>query len=509
MSGRATEVAVRLSLGARPVRILRQLITENLLLVAIGSGLGMALAFNLVRMVRHYNLGALPRGQQVAINGPVLIFSMAVALLLSIALAWGPHTLLGRININAGLKGGKAISGRPRYFRTLVLSEVCCATVLLVAAGLLVRSFWMVQHVDPGFTPDHLLTAYLRTNYYSAEGAAYYDRILDLVSRAPDVQSAAFADCYPASRASTATIQFSDRANDPANPASVEGCWTSVDFFRSIGVPLIQGRLFSAHDNADATPVVIINKALAKKYWPGEDPLGKRIAVSYLGPGRRSTGQPRFREIVGVVGDVKQKALDLPALPALYMPFYQDETHHVNAAMNLFVRTMVDPRAASATVRKLVLSVNPDQPVDRIQTMDDALFDTLASRRFALVLLGSFAALALLLCAIGIYGTIAYVLSQRTREFGIRIAVGAARGDLLNMVMKEGMLLVSAGLALGGGLAVFFSRAMANLLFAISPLDPLAFAAAGTVLLLVAVAACFFPAWRAAGTDPVQALRAE
>jgi putative ABC transport system permease protein len=170
---------------------------------------------------------------------------------------------------------------------------------------------------------------------------------------------------------------------------------------------------------------------------------------------------------------------------------------------------MVDPRAASATVRKLVLSVNPDQPVDRIQTMDDALFDTLASRRFALVLLGSFAALALLLCAIGIYGTIAYVLSQRTREFGIRIAVGAARGDLLNMVMKEGMLLVSAGLALGGGLAVFFSRAMANLLFAISPLDPLAFAAAGTVLLLVAVAACFFPAWRAAGTDPVQALRAE
>lgn len=509
ISGRATEVAVRLSLGARPARILRQLVTENLLLVAIGSGLGMALAFNLVRMVKHYNFGALPREQQIAINGPVLIFSMFVALLLSIALAWGPYTLLGRININAGLNGGKAISGRPRYFRTLVLSEVCCATVLLVAAGLLVRSFWMVQHVDPGFTPDHLLTAYVRTNYYSAEGAAYFDRILDLVSHVPEVQSAAFADCYPAGRASTATIQFSDRPNDPANPASVEGCWTSTDFFRSIGVPLRQGRLFSPHDNADGAPVVIINQALANKYWPKEDPLGKRIAISYLGPGRRSTGQPRFREIVGVVGDVKQKGLDLPALPALYMPFYQDETYHVTAAMNLFIRTTVDPRAASATVRKLVLAVNPDQPVDRMQTMDDALFATLAPRRFSLVLLGSFAALALLLCAIGIYGTIAYVLSQRTREFGIRIAVGAARSDLLSMVLKEGMLLVGTGLVLGGGLAVFFTRAMSNLLFAISPFDPLAFVSAATLLLFVAAAACFVPAWHSSRIDPVQALRAE
>jgi predicted permease len=509
MSGRATEVAIRLSLGARPGRILRQLVTENLLLVAIGSGLGLVLAVNLVRMVRDYNLGALPRGQQIAMNGPVLVFGMAVAVFLSIALAWGPFTLLGRININAGLKGGRAIAGRPRYFRTLVLSEVCCATVLLVGAGLLVRSFWMVQHVDPGFLPDHLLTAYLRTNYFSVEGVAFYDRILDLVAHSPDVQSAAFADCYPATRASTATVNFSDRANEPANPTSVEGCWTSPDFFRSIGVPLIQGRVFSAHDGADAPPVVIINKALANKYWPGEDPLGKRLAVSYLGPGRRSTGQPRFREIVGVVGDVKQKALDLPALPALYMPFYQDETHHVNAAMNLFVRTTVDPRAVSATVRKLVSSVNPDQPVDRVRTMDDALFDTLAPRRFSLILLGSFAALALLLCAIGIYGTIAYALSQRTREFGVRIAVGASREDLLNMVMKEGMLLVGVGLALGGGLSVFFGRAMANLLFAISPFDPLAFAAAGAVLLLVAAAACFFPAWRAAGADPVQALRAD
>lgn len=505
-STRATEMAMRLSLGAGRLRILRQFVTENLLLAGIGSSLGLVLAFYIVYLVRKFNVGNLPREQQIGINGTVLGFMLAVTFLLSLALAWAPFNILGKLNLSSALKSGKAAAG-PRHFRTLVISEICCAVVLMVGAGLLVRSFWLVQHVDPGFAPDHVLVSYLRTSG-GTQHWAYYNSILDHVSQSPGVQTAAVSDCVPGLTATNATLDFSDRPNNPEKPVSIDGCWISPDFFTAIRAPLVQGRFFSPHDDDQTPPVVIVNKTLAQKFWPGENPIGKRIAVSYIGAGRRAT-TGRFREVVGVVGDLKQRALDLPINPVAYMQYHQDETNHVFAGMNLFVRTGSDPRWASDGVRAAIHKVNPNQPVTNVRTMEDILSATLNPRRFSLGLLGSFAALALILSAIGVYGTIAYSLSRRTRELGVRTAIGATRGNLLGMIMKEALWLILAGVAGGIGLSLLLTRAMSGLLFGITAADPVTIVTSGLVLISVAAAACFLPAWRASQTDPVEALRAE
>jgi len=505
-SGRSVEIAMRLSLGAGRTRILRQFVTENLLLAGTGGSLGLLVAGNIVHFVRQFNLGNLPRGQQVGINGPVLLFMLGVTLVLTLALAWAPFSILGRMNLNSTLKTGKAAAA-PRHFRLLVISEVCCAVVLLVGAGLLVRSFWLVQHVDPGFAPDHILTAYLRTSE-DTQRWSYYNSILDRLGQLPGVQAASASDCVPGLTAINATLDFKDRPNDPAKPVSIDGCWISPDFFATILAPLLQGRFFNAHDDDHAPPVVIINAKMAQKFWPGENPIGKRIAVSYIGPGRRST-IGRFREVVGVVGDLKQRALDLPINPVAYMDFHQDETNHVFAAMNVFIRTSGDPRWASDSLRTAIRSINPDQPITNVRTMDDVLSATLSPRRFSLGLLGSFATLALLLSAIGVYGTIAYSLSQRRREFGVRCAVGATRNNLLAMVMKEGLRLIAIGVGAGFALSLLLTRFMSGLVFGIGTNDPITIVAAGAFLISLAAAACFVPAWRACRIDPAQALRTE
>jgi putative ABC transport system permease protein len=505
-SGRSIEIAMRLSLGAGRGRILRQFVTENLLLVGIGSGVGLLLAVNIVHFVRKFNVGNLPREQQIGINGPVLLFMLAVTVLLTLALAWAPFSILGRLNLNSTLKTGKAAAGL-RHFRLLVISEVGCAVVLLVGAGLLVRSFWLVQHVDPGFSPDHVLTAYLRTNE-DTQRWHYYNSILERLSQLPGVQATAASDCIPGDIATNSTIDFADRSNDPAKPIAIDGCWISPDFFNVIRAPLLQGRFFTAHDDDKSAPVVIVNATLAQRFWPGENPIGKRIAVSYIGPGRRAT-TGKFREIVGVVGDLKQRAVDLPTNPVAYMNYHQDETNHVFAAMTVFVRTSGDPRWASDGVRTAIHSINPDQPVTNVRTMEDILSAVLAPRRFSLGLLGSFAALALLLSAIGVYGTIAYSLGQRTREFGVRSAVGATRTNLLAMVMKEGLWLIAIGVAAGIALSLLLTRSMSGLVFGIGTSDPVTIIAAGAFLIAIAAAACFVPAWRACRVDPARALRTE
>jgi predicted permease len=379
--------------------------------------------------------------------------------------------------------------------------------VLLVGAGLLVRSFWLVQHVDPGFSPDHILVSYLRTSG-DTQRWAYYNSILERVSQLAGVQTAAVSDCVPGVNAVSATLDFKDRLNDPEKPVSIDGCWISPEFFTTIRAPLVQGRFFSPHDDDQLPPVVIINKTLAQKFWPGENPIGKRIAVSYIGAGRRAT-IGRFREVVGVVGDVKERAIDLPINPVAYMDYHQDETLHVFAGMDLFVRTSGDPRWESGSVRAAIHAVNPNQPVTNVRTMEDILSATLDPRRFSLGLLGSFAALALILSAIGVYGTIAYSLSCRTRELGVRSAIGATRRNLLAMIMKEGLWLIGTGVAGGIALSLLLTRAMSGLLFGVSSADPITMVTSAAVLISVAGVACFIPAWRASRTDPVEALRVE
>lgn len=313
----------------------------------------------------------------------------------------------------------------------------------------------------------------------------------------------------PGVYAPSAALIFGDRANDPSNVPTVEACWISSGFFEAIGSRLVNGRYFTVRDDASAPPVVIVNQALAESYWPGQNPIGKQIGVDYVGAGRNVDGAPRLREIVGVVANVKQKGLDLPFEPALYTPYLQDETNHAFAGFNLFVRTIGPPTSLAGTVRALVHSLRPDQPIDVMQTMNDALFRALAPRRLSLILVTSFAGLALLLSAIGIFGMIAYAVSQRTHEFGVRLALGAAPQDVLRLVLGEGFKIVTAGVFVGIAAAFALTRFMRTLLYGVRPNDPWTLAGVAVLFALVALAACYIPARRASRVDPVVALRHE
>lgn len=508
-SQRGAEVAMRLSLGARPTRVLRQFITENLLLASMGTAVGLGVAAVLLRLVRQFNFGNLPRSAQPEIDGMVLVIAVLLTAAMSLLLAWGPARLFRGVNLSGVLKTGRGTASRPRAFRLLVITEMGCALVLLAAAGLLLRSLWLAEHVDPGFKPEHTLVTYLRTNYYGAEGAAFYDRLLQHMAGTPGVQNVAVADCLPTRGAAVARVKFEDRANDPAKPALADGCWASPEFFTTMGVPLQRGRLFNEHDGANDPAVVVVNEAFAGQYWPGENPIGKRIAVGYTGPGRRGTGAERYREVVGVIGNMKLRALDVGMNPSLYMPFKQDETYHDFASMSLFVRTAGNPVWFADTMRKQIHAVSPEQTVGNISTMEDLISSGFSQRRFNLTLLGSFAGLALLLAAVGLYGTIAYSVSQRTREMGVRIALGATPQGLLRMIVQEGLRFAAAGLVLGICLSLLFTRVMRSMLFRVGSFDPLTFIAVSLLLIAVAAIASFLPARKAAFADPVEALRAE
>lgn len=509
-SERSAEVSMRLSLGARPGRILRQFVTENLVLVSLGTGLGLVLAANLVKVVRDLNLGNLPRTTQIHIDATVVGVALLLTVAMSVLLAWGPVLLFRGLNLHRALKAGRAVANRPRAFRVLVVTEMGCALVLLVAAGLLLHSLWLAENVDPGFKTDHVLTTYLRTNYYSADGARFYEQLLEHLAHTPGVADAAVADCVPGAGAATAQLKFDDRVNDAATPALADGCWASPTFFRTMGVGLERGRLFDEHDNILSSPaVVIVNQAFARQYWPGQDPVGKRIAVGYTGPGRRNTGAGRYREVIGVVADMRLRALDVPVNPSLYMPFKQDETYHDFASMSLFVRTHSDPLGFADTLRREIHAVSRDQAVGNIVTMDYVISKGFSQRRFSLGLLGSFALLALSLAAVGLYGTIAFSVNHRTKEIGVRIALGATPQGILRMIVKEGLRFAAAGLALGICFSLVATQLMKSMLFRVGSFDPLTFVAVPILLIAVAAIASFLPARKAAFADPVEALRSE
>jgi predicted permease len=508
---RQSEIAVRLGLGASRGRILRQFVVENLLLSLFGGALGVVLALWGVRLTMSLNFGNLPRSQSIHANGTVLGIALLLTLLTSLLLAWGPSAIFSRLDVTSALRTGRAQVGKSsrRGFQLLIASEISLALVLLVSAGLLFHSFWLAEQSDPGFQPAQLIETYLRTNFYGPEGAPFYKQVLASVSSLPAVEAAAVSDCVPANWTSTANLIFDDRPNDPLKVPTTDACWISSEFFRATGTSLFRGRVFSQHDDEAAPPVVIVNRAMAETCWPGQDPIGKRIAVNYVGPGRDRSPAPRFREVVGVVANVKQKGLDVSAEPALYMPFLQDTTHHVFAGMHLFVRSRGAPLSLAGSLRTRVHAVKSDQPINEIRTMDSITLETLATRRLSLLLMGAFATLALVLSALGLYGAIAYSVSQRTREFGVRIALGGRRQDVLLLVMKEGLWQALAGIIVGAILAIAAAKAMAGLLFGVTPTDPITFVGVAVLLLVTAVAACYIPARRATRVDPMVALRYE
>jgi putative ABC transport system permease protein len=510
-SQRQTEIAVRLGLGASRARILWQLVVENLVLSLFAGALGIGLALIGVQWFKSLNLAGLPQSAAIHVNFAVLCFALLITVLTALVLAWVPSSAFSRLNLNSVLRMGRSEVGgtSKRRLQGLVVSEICFAIVLLVNASLLLRSLQQLEHSDPGFQPDHLLTAYLRTNYYTPAGAIFYRDVLDRVSGLPGVTAAAVSDCLPGIWTHNAALDFDDRPSDPSNKPKAASCWTSADFFRASGTPLLTGRMFTTQDNADSPPTVIINQALAHLYWPGERAIGKHIGVNYIGPGRHSDATPQMREIVGVVGDVRENGVDRPVEPAVYLPFLQDPTSHVFAGMNLMVRTPQFPAGLAEAIRQQVHAVNPDQPIDTIQTMDNVLWNVLAPRRLSALLLGSFAALALVLETVGLYGAIAYLTSQRTREFGMRMALGGQFSDILGLVMKEGLLLAVAGVAGGIFLSLLSTRALSAVLFGVTSTDPLTFVSVTLLILITSAGAVYFPARRAAKVDPLVVLRYE
>jgi putative ABC transport system permease protein len=509
---RAPELAVRLGLGASRGRIRQQLLLEGLVLSASGGALGVALAGASIGLVRHVPGLTLPRTDNLNLNVAAVLASLAVVLLTSILFALLPASMLSKLDVASGMRSGRTETGRAqrRPFSALIVGEVACAVVLTVCAGLLVRSFMRVQSVDLGFQPSRVLTAYLRNNYDDAKGLVFWSGVLERAANMPGAQTAAISDCLPGAAAKGATIEFGDRSNDPNHEPAAEGCWISAGYFRTLGSPLLKGRFFTAHDDDQAPPVVIINADAAQRFFPNEDPLGKRIAVKYLALGSRMIGPPRMREIVGIVSNVRQRAADLPSEPAVYLPYAQDETYHVLNSMNLFVRSAGPDAAPLAnSIRPAIQSRYPNQPVERVTVMRTVVSRLLARRSYSMGLISAFAALALLLCALGIYGVVSYVTLQRTKEFGIRMALGAQRWNVICNVLQQGGMLIGAGVAIGILLSLEATRFLSQLLFETTAADPAIFTAAVLLLGLIGVLACVLPGLRASRLDPRQALNTD
>jgi putative ABC transport system permease protein len=508
---RQSEMAVRLSLGAGLRRIMQQLVTEGMLLSAAGCMVGLLIAWGVLRVLTRIPNLPLPRIDEVHLNGPALLATVTVVIATTLLFGWIPSLSVSQLSLSSALRTRGSVGTRRRRssLSLLVVSEIACSVVLTVSVGLLVHSFWRVIHVDPGFRPQSLLRVYLRTNYYSEKGRVFWKGVLTETASLPGVRHVALSDWRPGRDAAIATFVFEDRPNDPTRLPSGEGSWVSADFFRTVGTPLMAGRSFTEDDNENAPPVAIINTEAARQFWPGQDPIGKRIGVNYTGPGRRTDVAPRLREIVGIVGNIRHDALDAPAAPAVYLPYLQDETNHDMATMSLFLRTDGNAMVLADSVRNRIHAVDPNQPVQTVQDVADMVSQSVATRRYTLILVSAFTMVGLLLAAVGVYGVISYATSQRAREFGIRIALGATRGRVISYVLRGSAVLTTLGSLIGAFGAVFLSRLFSSLLFEISPLDILSFSGGVTLLALVSIGASLLPAWRASRVDPIIAMQSE
>jgi len=504
---RAHEMDLRITLGAGRWRLLQQLFTENLTLALLGGLAGTALAVGLTRLLLRIGSEDLPRNQNIVIDSYVLGFTLFITVATSILFGLAPSMALVRNHRVASLGGGSRATRslrRPRR-NFLIVSEVGLSLVLIIASGLLLRSLWKLVHTHLGFQPERLFATFMRLPNEDPTVAGFYQRLLSELPELPGVEAAAVSDCVPGIQAAAASLSFSDRATDPAHLPTASGCWISADYFRATGTPLISGRFFTEHDNMNNMPVAIINQSLARRYWPDQEPIGKFLAVGYLGAGRRPEGSEKPRQIVGVVTDVNRLGERGESL--VYMPFTQDETKHVLWAMILYVKS----RGASdvtAPVKAKLHSLRPDLPVT-MASMEAKLSQTLAPRRFTLLLLSGFALLALVLAAVGIHGVVAYSVSRRTREIGVRMALGARRGSVVNMMIEEVLRPLGAGVILGAVAALACSRFIAGMLYGTRPAEPVVLISCSAIMLAVAVVAAWLPARRAASIDPMEALRTE
>jgi predicted permease len=505
-ANRQKEIAVRIALGAGRARLVRQLLTESVLLAVSGGLLGLLLALWGSKML--VQLGSLPNSGDIGIDTWALGFTLLVSFGAGIIIGIVPAWQFTRTSISETLKQGSGRTGgnpiKQHTRKALVISEVALSLVLLIGAGLMIRSFWKLQNVDPGFDTSNALTMSIVLNWirYSEphQRLSFVDRAIEQIRAVPGVVSVGTTTKIPlAGGGSTQPFSIEGRPTGAiAEQPMAQTRYISPDYFRAIGIPLRKGRFFSDQDRDNTVPVVIISEAMARRFWPEENAVGKRLTPSFH-------SEQGAREIVGVVGDVKTSGLDVDSSAMMYMPFKQAPLPF----MSFVVRTASNPESLIQPVSKAIYSIDKEQALTHVETMDQVLRKSLSGRRFNMTLLLTFAGVALLLAAVGVYGVMNYTVTLRRRELGIRMALGAAKMDVLRLVLGQGLTLTVIGVGAGLIAAYALTRLIASLLYGVTATDYLTFGSVSVVLIAVGLAASYVPARRATKVNPTIALRAE
>lgn len=507
---RQREIAIRKAMGAAIGRLARQFVTEAVVLSLAGAVLGLILAYGGLRIITHTNAASIPRSNEISIDPTVLFFTLGVSFLTGIAFGLAPLAQIIGGNVHDTLKAAAARNtasvAANQFRRMLVVSELALALILLIGTGLMIRAFWKLQEVHPGYKSDHLLTMRLAlapANYPNPTRVGQFWN--DLQQRAagiPGVESATVMTGLPPSRQLQANdTQIEGWVQRDGGPIQNMDYWQSTGprFFETMGIRLIEGRYFDDRDGENAPLVAIVNQSTARAYWPNQSALGHRVKPGFQGD---------WRTVVGVVEDVKNGGLDKPIGTELFMPLKQTLNFRQNVGY-LVIRSKGEPEKMISPARALVRDLDPALPVGQVRTMDQVLSSAQARPRFLTLLLSGFSTVALILAAVGIYGVVSYSVAQRTSEFGIRMAMGASQRDVLGMVLGQGLILGAIGVIVGAAGAMLLTWKMRELLFGISSFDPLTFIVMAVMLTLVTLAACWIPARRATRVDPMVALRYE
>lgn len=513
-TARQKEIAVRAAMGANSWRLARQMITESTLLGLVSGVVAVFIGGWGLELILSLAPADLPRMGEVRIDWHVLVFALALSLGTAILFGITPAIEASRTDPHEALKesgrGGGPSLGRRKLQSLLIVSQTALAVMLLIGAGLLMRSFNVLLKTDPGFRPQHVVTGTiaLPLSAYSKADAVrgFWKDLLARSEALPGVSAVGFSTDLPLRAEERDAVRIEGEEGSKNSLPNVAQSWIMGDYFGAMGITLKRGRYFSDAELLGSPKAVIISEKAARTYWPGQDPIGKRMSYS----------SDDWRTVIGVVDDVKDGSIKSPASPHAYTPYLAETNSLLEApefdelrTLHLAMRTAVDPALTFASVRSTVSSIDPEIAVDQLQTMDTMVSDSVAPERFNLALVVLFAALAIFLAAVGVYGVLSYSISQRTREFGVRIALGAQPGRVLSMAISEGMKLALLGLLIGLACGFVLTRLMSSLLFGVTARDPITFAAVGVLVVLVSLTACYIPARRAMRVDPIVALRYE